>query len=143
MSRDTERRPRTTTPVDTEFSFSSGTLYSDKDELITKNLVFTITKIVFEKNAGYEPGSHRWVIQISFGDNRPDEIITMQSNEGRTSERSSRCRKAHCKARPDSQRAARQVWKSLLLQKRNRNQGLIIALTTEGRRLQSTGPQGF
>ncbi len=75
-----------TTPHDAaEFSFSSGAVYADKDEYIAKNLVVTINAIEFQPKGGFE-GADRWAVTVSPDDGRPDEIITLQSNEGRDAE---------------------------------------------------------
>lgn len=68
-----------------EFSFSTGALYADKDEIVSKKLVFTIKAIEFQENRGFE-GAHRWAITVSFDDGRLDEIITLQSNDERDAE---------------------------------------------------------
>ncbi|HEY1866746.1 MAG TPA: hypothetical protein VGG70_00525 [Candidatus Cybelea sp.] len=68
-----------------EFSFSTGALYADKDELISKKLVFKINAIEFQENRGFE-GADRWAISASFDDGRPDEVITLQSNDERDAE---------------------------------------------------------
>ena len=67
------------------FSFSSGALYADKDEYIAKKLVFTIKAIEFEEHGGFE-GAPRWTITVSVDDGRPDDLITLQSNERRDAE---------------------------------------------------------
>ena len=70
---------------DAEFSFSNGVLYADKDEYIDKNLTFTIKQIEFQPGAGFE-GADRWAITVAADDDRPDEIITLQSNDRRDAE---------------------------------------------------------
>jgi hypothetical protein len=86
MKSELSRGERASTTNDTtEFSFSSGALYADKDEYIAKNLVFTIKAIEYQKGAGYE-GADRWTVMICPKDGRPDEIITLQSNEPRDAE---------------------------------------------------------
>src|SRR5690349_13170854 len=67
------------------FSFSSGVLYADKDEYIGKGLVFTINAIEFQEKAGFEQ-TDRWAVMVTVDDGRPDEIITLQSNERRDAE---------------------------------------------------------
>ncbi len=74
-----------TSREETEFSFSSATPYADKDEYLSKNLVFTIKAIDYQENAGYE-GADRWAATVSPNDGRPDEIITLQANEKRDAE---------------------------------------------------------
>jgi hypothetical protein len=79
-----EARTPTTTHEDAEFSFSSGALYAEKDEYIAKDLIFTIKAVAFQPQAGYE-GADRWAVTVEL-DDRPDEIITLQSNENRDAE---------------------------------------------------------
>jgi hypothetical protein len=74
-------RARTSHEV-TEFSFNGVASYADKDEYVAKKLVFDIKKIEFQEKAGFED-SDRWAVSVSPKDDRPDEIITLQSNEGR------------------------------------------------------------
>jgi hypothetical protein len=76
------KRASTTSNGATEFPFSSVALYADKDEYVVKKLVFDIKKIEFQEKAGFE-GTNRWAVTASPKDGRPDEIITLQSNEGR------------------------------------------------------------
>jgi hypothetical protein len=78
-----ERAP--TTRDTAEFSFSSGAQYADKDEFVAEGLVFSITAIEFQEGAGYE-GADRWAITVSPEGGRPDEIITLQSNDNRDAE---------------------------------------------------------
>jgi hypothetical protein len=66
----------------TEFSFNSVSPYADKDEFVAKKLIFTIGRVTFEEKAGFE-GSDRWAVLVSAADDRPDEIITLQSNDKR------------------------------------------------------------
>jgi hypothetical protein len=66
----------------TEFSFSTGAPYADKDEYISKNLVFTINAIEYQAEAGFE-GGPRWSVTVSPSDGRPDEVITLQANPKR------------------------------------------------------------
>jgi hypothetical protein len=66
----------------TDFSFSTAVPYADKDEYLSKNLVFTINKIDFQEGAGFE-GTDRWTITVSPDDGRPDEIITLHANPKR------------------------------------------------------------
>lgn len=68
-----------------EFSFSSASMYADKDEYLAKNVIFTIKVIEFEESAGYE-GTDRWAISVAPDDGRPDEIITLQANDKRDAE---------------------------------------------------------
>ncbi len=77
-----ETRESTTSHDEVEFSFSSGAEYADKDEYVTKRLVFAITVIEFQEGAGYE-GADRWSITVSPEDGQPDEIIELQSNDKR------------------------------------------------------------
>ncbi|HET6274549.1 MAG TPA: hypothetical protein VFE16_01260 [Candidatus Cybelea sp.] len=75
-----------TTPHDAaEFSFSSGALYADKDEYVSKNLTFTIGRVEFQEKSGFD-GADRWAIYVQPNDGRPEEIITLQSNENRDAE---------------------------------------------------------
>jgi hypothetical protein len=76
---------RTATQKDAEFSFSSGALYGDKDEYVAKGLIFTIKAVAFQPTAGYD-GADRWAVTVSPDDGRPDEIITLQSNQNRDAE---------------------------------------------------------
>jgi hypothetical protein len=76
---------------DEAFSFSSATSFADKDEISSKNLVFTIGSIVLEQGRGFE-GGDRWAITVSI-DGRPNEIITLGCNEKRDNEL--RTAKAH------------------------------------------------
>lgn len=87
MKPDTARgtRASTTSQDATEFSFSTGVLYADKDEYLAKGLIFTIKSIEFQENAGFE-GTDRWAVTVSVNDGRHDEIITLQSNEARDAE---------------------------------------------------------
>lgn len=68
-----------------EFSFSSGPLYAEKDEYLAKRLIFTINTIEFQENAGVEK-SDRWAVTVSPDDGRPDEVITLPSNDKRDAE---------------------------------------------------------
>ena len=79
------KRAPTTSHGSTEFSFSTGALYADKDEYVSKKLVFTINAIEFQEKRGFE-GADRWAVDVSVADGRPDEIITLQSNEERDAE---------------------------------------------------------
>ena len=79
------KRALTTTNGSAEFSFSTGALYADKDEYISKKLVFTIKGVEFQENRGFE-GANRWAVTVAVDDGRPDEIITLQSNEERDAE---------------------------------------------------------
>lgn len=78
-------RARTTSSNTTEFSFSTGALYADKDEYTSKNLIFTINAIEFQEKRGFE-GADRWAVTVSFDDGRPHEIVTLQSNDERDAE---------------------------------------------------------
>jgi hypothetical protein len=77
-----DKRTSTTTNGSAEFSFSTGALYADKDEYVSKKLVFTINGIDFQEKRGFE-GADRWAVTVSANDGRPDEIITLQSNDER------------------------------------------------------------
>lgn len=79
------KRTSTSSHDATEFSFSSGALYADKDEYIAKNLTFTIKAIEYQKGTGFE-GADRWSVIVCPNDGRPDEIITLQANEKRDAE---------------------------------------------------------
>lgn len=87
MTTSTARGVRASTlPTDTAgFSFSSGALYADKDEYLSKGLTFTINSIEFQEKAGFE-NSDRWSINVTVDDGREDEVITLQSNERRDAE---------------------------------------------------------
>src|ERR1700735_1434360 len=67
------------------FSFSTAPLFADKDEYITKRLVFTINAIDFQEKAGFEQ-TDRWALTVTVDDGRPDELITLPSNEARDAE---------------------------------------------------------
>ena len=69
----------------TGFSFSGGPLWAEKDEYIAKGLSFSMNQVEHQPKAGFE-GADRWAITVSVDDGRPDEIITLQSNEGRDAE---------------------------------------------------------
>jgi hypothetical protein len=60
-------------------------LYADKDEYISKSLVFTINKVYYQEEAGYE-GANRWAVYVQPDDGRPEEIITLQCNTKRDGE---------------------------------------------------------
>jgi hypothetical protein len=77
------KRAPTASNGSTEFSFSSVALYADKDEYLAKNLIFTIKGVEYQEGAGFEAGSDRWAVTVAPNDGRPDEIITLQSNEKR------------------------------------------------------------
>jgi hypothetical protein len=76
------KRASTTSRESTEFSFSSVTLYADKDEYLAKGIGFAVKAIEFQEQAGFE-GGDRWAITVCPTDGRPDEIITLQSNAKR------------------------------------------------------------
>ena len=80
-----DKRAPTTPNGSAEFSFSTGALYADKDEYVSKKLVFTINTIEFQEGRGFE-GADRWAVTVSVDDGRPDEIITLQSNDERDAE---------------------------------------------------------
>lgn len=63
------------------FSFGSPKFFSDKEELIEKNIVFTINTIDLEEGRGYE-GDDRWALAISM-EGRPDEVLTLGKNDRR------------------------------------------------------------
>ena len=65
--------------------FSSGPLYADNDEYLAKRLIFTINAIEFQEKAGFE-NSDRWAVYVPADDGRPDEIITLSSNDKRDAE---------------------------------------------------------
>jgi hypothetical protein len=76
------KRAPTVSNGSTEFTFSSVGLYADKDEYLAKNLIFRMKGVKYEEGAGFE-GSDRWAVTAAPNDGRPDEIITLQSNEKR------------------------------------------------------------
>jgi hypothetical protein len=76
------KRASTSSNGTTEFSFSAVASYADKDEYVSKNLVFTIKTIEFQEGAGFE-GTDRWAVTVAPDDGRPDEIITLQANPKR------------------------------------------------------------
>ncbi|MFY9663352.1 MAG: hypothetical protein WAL67_06815 [Candidatus Cybelea sp.] len=78
-------RSKTTSRDETEFSFSSGPFYAEKDEYLAKGLIFTINAIEFQEKAGID-NSDRWAVLVSVGDGRPDELITLPSNDKRDAE---------------------------------------------------------
>jgi hypothetical protein len=80
----------------TDFSFSTVPLYADKDEYVSKKLVFTIKSIDYEEHGGFE-GAPRWSITVTVDDGRPDEIITLQANEKR--DQQLQAARAHLEAR--------------------------------------------
>jgi hypothetical protein len=66
-----------------EFSFfAGGAPYADKDEYLSKALVFVIVTIEFEEGRGYE-GADRWAVTVETGDGRGREIITLGANKRR------------------------------------------------------------
>jgi hypothetical protein len=65
----------------TEFSFSGAPSYADKDEYISKGLIFQTKAFEFQEGRGFE-GADRWAVLVAL-DGRPDEIITLGSNEKR------------------------------------------------------------
>jgi hypothetical protein len=79
------RDGRTTEKEPPDFSFSIGILYADKDECVSKNRIFTIHRINFEQNAGFD-GGDRWAVTVSYDDGRESEIITLGSNDRRDAE---------------------------------------------------------
>ena len=52
-----------------------------KNKFLAKKLVFTIKSIEYEEQA--PEGAPRWSITVTVDDGRPDEIITLQTNEKR------------------------------------------------------------
>jgi hypothetical protein len=80
-----DKRASTTSHDAAEFSFSNGPLYADNDEYLAKRLIFTINAVEFQEKAGFE-GADRWAIYVQANDARPEEIITLQSNDGRDAE---------------------------------------------------------
>ena len=115
-------------------------LYADKDEYIAKNLTFTIKHIKFQAGAGFE-GADRWAVTVAAEDGRPDEIITLQSNEKRDAELQAAA--AHIEAMA---RFIRRSWASperpttSATLRRAKNPSITKA---EGRRLHSSGPPGL
>ncbi len=83
MNNQTRRKRETrTTHDESGFSFSNTAAFADKDELIEKNLTFTIKSIELQEDRGYEEGTDRWAVTIAL-DGRPDEIITFGCNDQR------------------------------------------------------------
>lgn len=79
------KRAKATSNGAADFSFSSGPLWAEKDEYLAKGLIFTIKAIDFQEKAGFE-GADRWAVTVSANDGRPDEVITLQSNDKRDAE---------------------------------------------------------
>jgi hypothetical protein len=77
--------PKATSNGAPEFSFSRGPLYAEKDEYLAKRLVFTMNTIEFQEKAGVE-NTDRWAVTVSPDDGRPDEVITLSSNDKRDAE---------------------------------------------------------
>jgi|SRR5579862_9265939 len=85
-SQATQRKGTSSVPDDqAKFSFSTGSLYADKDEYVAKGLIFTINAFEFQEKAGFEQAD-RWAVMVTVNDGRPGEIITLQSNERRDAE---------------------------------------------------------
>jgi hypothetical protein len=64
------------------FSFGEGTDYADKSEYTTKALVFSITDVTFEREAGFE-GADRWSVTIHAQDGREPQLMTFGTNPKR------------------------------------------------------------
>jgi len=64
------------------FTFSSAIPYADKDELLEKDLPFTVKAIEFQPEKGFE-NQDRWAITIEPDDGRGEELLTFGSNEKR------------------------------------------------------------
>lgn len=71
----------------TEFSFSSGAKYAVKEDYLAKHVIFTITAIEYQEDAGFD-GAPRWAATVTPepDDGETVEIITLQSNDKRDTE---------------------------------------------------------
>jgi hypothetical protein len=69
----------------TEFSFSSGAKYAVKEDYLAKHVIFAITAIEYQEDAGFD-GAPRWAVTVTPDDGETAEIITLQANDKRDSE---------------------------------------------------------
>jgi hypothetical protein len=71
----------------TAFSFSSGAKYAVKEDYLAKHVIFTITAIEYQEDAGFD-GAPRWAVTVTPepDDGETVEIITLQSNDKRDTE---------------------------------------------------------
>jgi len=69
----------------TEFSFSSGAKYAVKEDYLAKHVIFAITAIEYQEDAGFD-GAPRWAVTVTPDDGDTVEIITLQSNDKRDTE---------------------------------------------------------
>jgi len=69
----------------TEFSFSSGAKYAVKEDYLAKHVIFAITAIEYQEDAGFD-GAPRWAVTVTPNDGETAEIITLQANDKRDSE---------------------------------------------------------
>lgn len=66
-----------------DFSFASDApRYAKKDDYIASDLAFTINALEVQPTRGFQ-GTDRWAAFVSPNDGRPDEIITLPTNEKR------------------------------------------------------------
>jgi hypothetical protein len=68
-----------------EFSFSSGAKYAVKEDYLAKHVIFAITAIEYQEDAGFD-GAPRWAVSVTPDDGETAEIITLQSNDKRDTE---------------------------------------------------------
>src|SRR5438552_44718 len=64
------------------FTFSSAIPYATKDELLEKDLSFTVKAIECQPSRGFD-NQDRWAITIEPDDDRGEELLTFGSNEKR------------------------------------------------------------
>jgi hypothetical protein len=69
----------------TAFSFSSASKYAVKDDYLAKHVIFAITAIEYQEDAGFD-GAPRWAVTVTPDDGETVEIITLQSNDKRDAE---------------------------------------------------------
>ena len=68
-----------------EFSFSGAAKYAVKEDYLAKHVIFAITAIEYQEDAGFD-GAPRWAVTVTPDDGDTTEIITLQSNDKRDSE---------------------------------------------------------
>ena len=69
-----------------DFSFAWDALrYAKKDQYVANDLAFAINALEFQPGRGYQ-GTDRWAAFVSPSDGRPDEIITLPTNEKRNAQ---------------------------------------------------------
>jgi hypothetical protein len=69
----------------TAFSFSSGAKYAVKEDYLAKHVIFAITAIEYQEDAGFD-GAPRWAVAVTPDDGETAEIITLQANDKRDTE---------------------------------------------------------